>query len=69
VRCLLTTIDRAEWGRLATLGTDERYVLLGAFEGIPTSGVPISETFADWYRFENGQVCGRRSSFFLRPPI
>ncbi len=40
----------------------------GHFDGADRAGEPITELFADWYRFEDGKVRERRT-FFYRPAI
>jgi ketosteroid isomerase-like protein len=40
----------------------------GRFDGMSHSGVPLSETFAEWFAFRGGLVW-RRRTFFYRPAI
>ena len=47
---------------------DEQGFCWGTFEGVSKSGLPLNETFADWYEFTGNRV-SRRRSFFYRPAI
>ncbi|MEV4132001.1 nuclear transport factor 2 family protein [Dactylosporangium sp. NPDC049742] len=40
----------------------------GRFEGMSHAGVPLVETFADWFELRDGRISGRRT-FFYRPAI